>query len=169
MISAAASLPSQTSSSSIVVMHIDTSDMTPILKEAFGKNVEIATISNNGSVPAKYFYEGLQNYIEGTVADHTEDGVTPNKNNIGIVLKEILNDNLRTALMPFDRDGDGTIDAEELQQAAKDHQTMLMSRKILAWFSFAEELLFMVIVCGGLSVGIYYIGFVMILKEPIPV
>jgi hypothetical protein len=134
MISAAASLPSQTSSSSIVVMHIDTSDMTPILKEAFGKNVEIATISNNGSVPAKYFYEGLQNYIEGTVADHTEDGVTPNKNNIGIVLKEILNDNLRTALMPFDRDGDGTIDAEELQQAAKDHQTVLMSRKILAWF-----------------------------------
>jgi hypothetical protein len=160
MISAAASLPSQTSSSSIVVMHIDTSDMTPILKEAFGKNVEIATISNNGSVPAKYFYEGLQNYIEGTVADHTEDGVTPNKNNIGIVLKEILNDNLRTALMPFDRDGDGTIDAEELQQAAKDHQTVLMSRKILAWFSFAL-LLFTVIVCGGLSVGIYYIVFSM--------
>ena len=93
-----------------------------------------------------------------------------NKDEINaVILKEILNDNLRTALMPFDRDGDGTIDAEELQQAAKDHQTMLMSRKILAWFSFAEELLFMVIVCGGLSVGIYYIGFVMILKEPIPV
>ena len=154
--------------------------MRPILKEAFGKNVEIATISNNGSIPAKYFYEGLQNYIEGIVANHggggdddedaqrTADGVTPNKKNIGIILKEILNDNLRTALMPFDRDGDGTIDAEELQQAAKDHQTVLMSRKILAWFLFAL-LLFMVIVCGGLSVGIYYIGFVMILKEPIPV
>ena len=107
-------------------MHIDTSDMRPILKEAFGKNVEIATTSNNGLIPAKYFYEGLQNYIEGIVANHgdggdddedahrTADGVNPNKKNIGIILKEILNDNLRTALTPFDRDGDGTIDAEEL-------------------------------------------------------
>lgn len=168
MIPAAASSPS--SSSSIVVMHVDTSDMRPILKEAFGKNVEIATISNNGSIPAKYLYEGLQNYTEGILANHggggdddedaqrTEAGVTAIKKNIGIVLKEILNDNLRTALTPFDRDGDGTIDAEELQQAAKDHQTVLMSRKILAWFSFVL-LLFMIIVCGGLSVGIYYIVF----------
>ena len=147
--------------------------MRPILKEAFGKNVEIATISNNGSIPAKYLYEGLQNYTEGILANHgggggdddedaqrTADGITAIKKNIGIVLKEILNDNLRTALTPFDRDGDGTIDAEELQQAAKDHQTVLMSRKILAWFSFVL-LLFMIIVCGGLSVGIYYIVFSM--------
>jgi hypothetical protein len=69
-------------------MHIDTSDMRPILKEAFEKNVEIATTSSNGSIPAKYFYEGLQNYVEGIVANHggggdddedaqrTADGVT---------------------------------------------------------------------------------------------
>ena len=110
----------------MVVMHVDTSDMTPILKEAFEKNVEIATISDDGSVPAKYLYEGLQNYIEGgaghggrdideDVPRTDEDGVAANKKSNGIVLKEIMNDKVRTALTPFDRDGDGTIDAEELR------------------------------------------------------
>ena len=86
-----------------------------------------------------------ENYIEGgaghggrdideDVPRTDDDGVAANKKGNEIVLKEIMNDKVRTALTPFDWDGDGTIDAEELRQAAKDHQTVLMSRKILAWF-----------------------------------